>query len=72
MPCLFILAELVTLGFFVIFCLALASDDIRGPVFEIKVTNPVGRVLLRNAQIAFILGYDAFFGLTAAIALNIF
>lgn len=68
---LVILAEAATAGFFVLFCLLIASDGIRGPVLEIQTSDPVGRVLIRNAQIAFIVGYGVFFASTIAIALDL-
>ncbi len=66
------LAEAATAAFFIIFSLLIASDGIRGPVFEIKAVDPVGRTLIRNAQIAFVVGYGVFFASTIAIALDLF
>ena len=64
-------AEAATAVFFVLFCLLIASDGIRGPIFEIKVADPVGRTLIRNAQVAFMLGYGVVFASTIAIAFDI-
>ena len=71
LPALVLLAEAATAVFFVIFCLLIASDGIRGPVFEIKVKDPVGRALIRNAQVAFVVGYGTFFASTIAIAFDL-
>ena len=65
---LVLLAETATVAFFVMFCLLIASDGIRGPFFEIKVKDPVGRTLIRNAQIAFVVGYGVLFASTFVIA----
>ena len=65
------LAEAATAAFFILFCTLIGSDGIRGPVFEIKTADPVGRTLIRNAQIAFVDGYGTFFVSTIAIALNL-
>lgn len=68
---LVIFAEAATAGFFILFCTLLASDGIRGPVFEIRTADPVGRTLIRNVQIAFAVGYSVFFMSTFAIALDL-
>ena len=65
------IAEAATVAFFVLFCLLIASDGIRGPVFEIKSADPVGRTLIRNAQVAFVVGYSVFFASTIVIALDL-
>lgn len=70
MPAIVLAAEAATLGFLVVFALMIASDGLRGSVTEIKVGDPVGRFLIRNAQIAFGVGYSAFFVSTIAIALG--
>ena len=68
---LVILAEAATVAFFFLFCTLIASDGVRGPVFEIKTADPVGRTLIRNAQIAFVIGYGLFFVSTIAIAFDL-
>ncbi|TCL10247.1 hypothetical protein BXY66_2316 [Shimia isoporae] len=55
------IAEALTAVFLLTFCLMLASDGLMGKVFEIKVKDGVGRFLIRNAQVAFVVGYTAFF-----------
>lgn len=64
-------AEAATVLFLVTFCLALASDGVFGRIFEIHTNDPVGRCLIRNAQIAFLTGYPVFFASTIAIALGL-
>lgn len=64
-------AEAATACFFVIFCIALASDGVWGRIFEIHTEDPVGRCLIRNAQVAFLVGYPVFFASTFAIALEL-
>jgi len=71
MPYLVFAAEAATTAFFVIFCLMIASDGVRGPVFDIQSHDPVGRCLLRHAQIAFAIGYSTFIASTIAIAFGI-
>ncbi len=66
-----IAAEAATVLFLVIFCLALASDGVRGRIFEIHTDDPVGRCLIRNAQVAFMIGYPVLFASTIAIALEL-
>ena len=68
---LVLFAEAATLAFVILFCTLIASDGMRGPVFEIHVADPVGRTLIRNAQIAFVVGYGAFFVSTIAIAFGL-
>ena len=64
-------AEAATVLFFVVFFLALASDGLKGRVFEIHTKDPVGRFLIRNVQIAFMIGYPVFFASTIAIAFGL-
>ncbi|PRY19606.1 hypothetical protein CLV78_12022 [Aliiruegeria haliotis] len=64
-------AEVATVLFLAIFCLALASDGIFGQFFKIHTEDPVGRCLIRNAQIAFLIGYPVFFASTIAVALGL-
>ena len=64
-------AEAATVLFLVVFCLTLASDGIIGRFFEIHTDDPVGRCLIRNAQVAFLVGYPVFFASTIAIALGL-
>ncbi|WP_068118689.1 hypothetical protein [Tropicimonas marinistellae] len=64
-------AEAATVLFFVLFCLALASDGIRGRIFDIHTDDPVGRCLIRNAQVAFMIGYPVLFAATFAIAVGL-
>ena len=68
---LVILAEAAIAAFFILFCTLIASDGVRGPVFEIKTTDPVGRTLIRNAQFAFVVGYGVLFASTIAIAFDL-
>lgn len=68
MPILVLICEAATVLFLVVFCVALASDGIRGPVFRIDITDPVGRFVIRNVQCAFVLGYGTFFIHTAYLA----
>ena len=70
MPVIVLIAELATLAFIVTFCIALASDGIRGPVFTITTKDVVARTLLRSVQAAFVLGYCVFFASTAFQALG--
>lgn len=62
-------AEAATVLFLVVFGLALSSDGVRGGVFEIHTDDPVGRCLIRNAQIAFMTGYPVLFAITIAFGL---
>lgn len=71
MPCLVIAAEVATAAYFIIFCLMIASDVIRGQVFDIQTRDPVGRCLLRHAQLAFVIGYSTFTASTIAIAFGL-
>ena len=71
MSMLVIAAEAASALFLIVFCLMLASDGLCGPVFEIRTSDPVGRFLIRNAQVALAVGYAAFFASTAAIALGL-
>ena len=64
-------AEAATVLFLAIFCLALASDGIFGQIFKIHTDDPVGRCLIRNAQIAFMIGYPVVFASTVTIALGL-
>lgn len=64
-------AGAATVLFLAIFCLALASDGVWGRIFEVHTDDPVGRCLIRNAQIAFMVGYPVFFASTIAIALGL-
>ena len=64
-------AEAAALILLITWCLMIASDGIRGPVFSIAAKDPVARFLIRNAQVAFVLGYTTFFASTAAIALGL-
>ena len=68
---LVLFAEAAAAAFFILLCTLIASDGVRGPVFEIKTADPVGRTLIRNAQIAFVVGYGVFFASTIAIALDL-
>lgn len=70
MPAIVILAELATIACFVIFCTMLAINGRRGPLFPVPSKDTVGRTLIRSTQAAFVLGYGAFFAVTAARALG--
>ena len=67
-----LLAELATVGFFAVFLGYAATHADRGPAFAIKTTDRVARTLIRSAQIAFVVGYGAFFAATAARAVGVF
>jgi hypothetical protein len=58
MPVLVLICEAATVLFLGMFCVALAYDRIRGSVFRIDVTDPVGRFLIRIVQCAFVLELD--------------
>lgn len=70
MPLIVLLCEVATVLFLAVFCLALASDGIRGPAFRIDVSDPVGRFLIRNVQCAFVLGYGIVFIHTVIVAMT--
>jgi hypothetical protein len=63
-------AELGAIAFLFVFCLTLASDGIRGPVFGISSGDPVGRTLIRSVQAAFAAGYSFFFVTSIVQALH--
>lgn len=65
MAALVFLAEAATLGFFALFCAALWGAQSEGRVFETPA-DPVGRVLIRAVQVAFVLGYGGFFAFSIA------
>ncbi len=63
-----ILAQLATVGFFVIFLAYAAMHADPRPAFEITTRDPVGRTLIRSVQVAFVIGYGIFFLGTAVRA----
>lgn len=72
MPYLVFATEIAAVLCIGAFCLMLASDGLRGRVFEIPTKDPVGRFLIRNAQVAFTLGYGIFFLFSAFEAAGTF
>lgn len=64
-------AEATAASLSITFAMMITSNGIRGPVFEIKVKDPVGRFLIRNAQAAFVIGYSTVFASTIAITLGL-
>ena len=61
MPALVLVAEALTLIMIVTYLVMLSSDGLLGRIFELRVIDPVGRTLIRNAQVAIVLGYGGFF-----------
>ena len=61
LPALVPAAEALALILVATFTVLIASDGLRGRIFELRVSDPVGRTPIRNAQIALVLGYGGFF-----------
>ena len=66
-----LLAELATVGFFVVFLTYAAMHADRAPAFAVTRKDPVARTLLRSVQIVFVGGYGVFFLATALHALEL-
>lgn len=66
-----LLAELATVGFFVVFLTYAAGHADDGPAFAVSRKDPVARTLLRSVQVAFVSGYGLFFVATALHALGL-
>ena len=66
-----ILAQVATVGFFVVFLSYAAMHADRAPAFAVTRKDPVARTLLRSVQVAFVCGYGVFFAATALHALGV-
>ena len=71
MAYLVLCAEVFTLMFATVFVIALSSSRSTSGFWDVATADPVGRTLIRSAQIAFALGYGSLFCWSAFAAISV-